>query len=104
MATTRRKATKNQAGTPGEPAGAFSLMPPTSNTGRTSSDLEEGGGTKRERLNLSLSPQVREAVSTLAGMLGMTDSQLVLHALMQALPDLERQALVVAQLGKVSVR
>lgn len=104
MATTRRKSTKNQAGTPGEPAGAFSLMPPTSNTGRTSSDPEEGGGTKRERLNLSLSPQVREAVSTLAGMLGMTDSQLVLHALMQALPDLERQALVVAQLGKVSGR
>lgn len=104
MATTRRKATKNQAGTSGEPAGAFSLMPPTSKTGGTSSDSEEGGGTKRERLNLSLSPQVREAVSTLAGMLGMTDSQLVLHALMQALPDLERQALVVAQLGKVSVR
>jgi hypothetical protein len=54
---------------------------------------------ERERLNLSLGPDVKETVQFLARYLGMTESQLVVHALLMSLPELHKQASVVATLN-----
>lgn len=105
MGTNRRKITMHRSDTSRSPKGINSDMSPPSNTGGTSADdlsVEQNQLVlkDRERLNLSLNPNVRETVRVLARILGMTDSALVAHALMQSLPDLLKQAEVVLNLGK----
>lgn len=105
MGTSKRKVTMHRSDTSGSPVGISSDMSPPSNTGGTSADdlsVEQNQLVlkDRERLNLSLNPNVRETVRVLARILGMTDSALVAHALMQSLPDLLKQAEVVLNLGK----
>jgi hypothetical protein len=105
MGTSRRKVTMHRKDTPGEPVGINLDMSPPSNTGGTDTNaqgVEQNQSVQkdRERLNLSLSPKVRETVRVLARIMGMTDSALVAHALMQSLPDLMEQARVVINLTK----
>lgn len=52
----------------------------------------------RERLNLSVGPQVKLAVENLSSLLGMTESQLVAHALLMAMPALLNQAETVTKM------
>lgn len=57
-----------------------------------SAAMHQSGQDGRERLNLSVGRDVKKAVKSLAVVLGMSDSQLVVHALLMALPQLREQA------------
>lgn len=54
---------------------------------------------ERERLNLSVGVEVKQAVQTLAAVLGMSESQLVVHALLSSFPTLFAQANAVSTLA-----
>lgn len=104
MGTNPRKRQVAQNGTTKERTGNQSSFTPLTNRGGNSEEGSEDGKhqavSSRERLNLSLSPEVRESVRALASILGMSDAQLVSHALMQSFPELLKQAQVVLNLSK----
>ncbi|MDE2204448.1 MAG: hypothetical protein KGJ38_17230 [Burkholderiaceae bacterium] len=52
----------------------------------------------RKRLNLSLSPQLSSAVRAAADVLGVTDTQIVLQALIVGLPQLQMQVRALSDL------
>lgn len=109
MGQAKIKKVLGQLGTNGQPMGrnevSSSGSPPLLKGGESSEGLGGAGGDEkhqsgRERLNLSLSPKLRGAVAAVADTLGMTDSQVVVYALVQALPELERQAAACRDLGR----
>lgn len=88
----------SRSGTEGVPVGSPSVSPPSSNTGGTGGSASRGSvhqsGTDeaRERLNLSISPQLRISLEVAARFLGMSASQVALFAIIQGMPELEKQA------------
>lgn len=52
----------------------------------------------RERLNLSVSPQLRRGLRAAADSLGMTESQIALQALVAGLPQLQQQVRALSDL------
>lgn len=53
---------------------------------------QSGTDEVRERLNLSISPQLRVSLEVAARFLGMSASQVALFAIIQGMPELEKQA------------
>lgn len=72
--------------------------PPSNTGGNTNDEMHQKVRDGRERINLSVGPEVKKAVENLAILLGMTESQLVVHALIGAMPSLHQQAATVSQL------
>lgn len=75
--------------------------PPTNRGGKQTSKSTNQVKEGRERINLSVGPEVKKAVENLAMLLGMTESQLVVHALIGAMPSLHQQAVTVSQLRAI---
>ena len=57
-----------------------------------------GAESGRERLNLSVSPQLRRGLRAAAEALGMTESQIALQALVAGLPQLQLQVRALSDL------
>lgn len=89
-----RSASVSQA----ERAGNQTSSPPLTNRGgKSGKPLSDErpqlvASADRERLNLSIGPEVKQAVVALARVLGMSESQLVVHALLMSFPALREQA------------
>lgn len=103
MVQMKKKNNRNVSVSRAVPVGAKVIAPPLVTRGEskvTGAVLESEHGNQlvregRERLNLSVGQNVKKAVVDLAGVLGMTESQLVVHALLMAFPQLRQQALSV---------
>lgn len=95
---TEVKSVGARSGTEGGPGGGPSESPPSSNTGGTGGNAARGAthqsGTDeaRERLNLSISPQLRIALEVAARFMGMSASQVALHAIVEGMPRVAEQA------------
>lgn len=61
---------------------------------KQAADAADGG---RERVNLSVSPELRRLLKSYARTLGMTEAQLVLHGLLLSIPQLQDQVRAVRQ-------
>lgn len=98
MVTNSEKRARALHGTQAVRGGAGSPIPPHSNTGGTDrfdqglDKHQMGANQTRERLNLSLGPELKTAVEALSRVLGMSESQLVVHALLMSLSVLQGQA------------
>lgn len=55
----------------------------------------------RERINLSVSAELRDALEAAAGVLGLSASQVVLQAVVAGLPEIEAQVAAAKRLFEV---
>ncbi|MCY1297025.1 hypothetical protein D9M69_447720 [compost metagenome] len=96
---------KHRSGSERAPGGAKTAAPPSSNTGGTGGNAARGvmnqSGTDegRERLNLSISPQLRIALEVAARFMGLSASQVALHAIIEGMPRISEQARAMSTLA-----